>query len=71
MVAQLDTFYLLAYIGPLMLPFIYLVLMPKLWNRLKGICLRERRLAVAPVTVTLQRRQRSHHRRVPDLTNPV
>jgi hypothetical protein len=53
--AQLDTLYFLSYLGPLTLPFIYLVSIPHLLTRLKSICLRKQRRFIAPVTLTIQK----------------
>ena len=53
---QLDTFIFLAYIGPLILPFVCIPLIPKLLARVKNIVMRRQTAAVAPAT-----NQRARH----------
>ena len=56
--AQVDTFYFLAYIGLLILPFVCITSIPQLSKRIKNIFNRRHQRAVAPVAKT--------HRRTPN-----
>ena len=64
LVAELDILVFLSYIAPLLLPFIYLASVPKLWSRLKQIRWRRRRIVVGPAMETVRRRNVAKHRKV-------